>query len=143
MFSVFTAPNGFPQAGQFALPLNWSISSRTRQYSSLRLVARCNDEVDIPVAASDRDRLKRTFDYDAELYDRARPSYPDEIFDDLVALCGLEPGAPILEIGCGTGKATLSLAERRVRVVCIELGENLAARSCATTSGSRSSRDGC
>ena len=33
----------------------------------------------------------------------------------------------MLEIGCGTGKATLALAKRGLRVVCVEIGENLAA----------------
>src|SRR5262249_6223864 len=32
----------------------------------------------------------------------------------------------ILEIGCGTGKATLALAGRGFRVTCVELGERLA-----------------
>ena len=39
---------------------------------------------------ADRDKLKRTFDHDAELYDQARPDYPDQIFDDLFALGALE-----------------------------------------------------
>ena len=33
----------------------------------------------------------------------------------------------MLEIGCGTGQATVPLARRGYRVLCIELGENLAA----------------
>ena len=33
----------------------------------------------------------------------------------------------MLEIGCGTGQATVSLARRGYRVLCVELGENLAA----------------
>ncbi len=77
--------------------------------------------------ASDRDKLKRTFDEDAELYDKARPEYPEQIFDDLFALGSLARTAAVLELGCGTGKATSHLARRGCRVVCVELGENLAA----------------
>jgi SAM-dependent methyltransferase len=77
--------------------------------------------------AADRDKLKQTFDQAAELYDRSRPDYPEQIFEDLFALAGLERGAAVLELGCGTGQATRHLAERGCRVVCIELGENLAA----------------
>ena len=61
-----------------------------------------------------------------ELYDRARPTYPDEVFDDLVALAGLDRGDRVLEVGPGTGKATRPLAERGLRVVGVELGEGLA-----------------
>jgi SAM-dependent methyltransferase len=75
----------------------------------------------------DRDRLKITFNQDAELYDRARPRYPAEVFDDLVEIAGLEANSSLLEVGCGTGRATLPLAQRGHRITCVELGENLAA----------------
>src|SRR5438477_9057108 len=55
---------------------------------------------------------RATLDDVAELYERARPTYPDELFDDLVALTGLKPRSRVLEIGCGPGKATLPLAGR-------------------------------
>lgn len=75
---------------------------------------------------AERDRLKGTFDEDAELYDSIRPGYPEELFDDLVALAELAPGANVLEVGCGTGQATVALARRGFQVVCVELGEALA-----------------
>jgi SAM-dependent methyltransferase len=68
--------------------------------------------------------LRAIFDEDAALYDRARPTYPVALFDDLVALL---PGPRVVEIGCGTGQATLPLAERGLTVTCVELGEKLAA----------------
>jgi len=62
-----------------------------------------------------------------ELYDRARPRYPAAIFDDIVSL-GRVPGTGrVLELGAGTGHATLSLAERGLEVVGLELGPELAA----------------
>ena len=67
-------------------------------------------------------RLRVTFDGDAERYDRARPGYPAATFDDLLALTGLGPGARVLEIGCGTGQATVPLAERGCQIVAVELG---------------------
>ncbi|HEX7993596.1 MAG TPA: hypothetical protein VF506_06705, partial [Streptosporangiaceae bacterium] len=54
----------------------------------------------------DREQLRVTFDSAAERYDRARPDYPAELLDELVLLAGLRPGAQLLEVGCGTGKAT-------------------------------------
>jgi SAM-dependent methyltransferase len=70
---------------------------------------------------------RTTFDEVAELYDRARPTYPDALFDDLAELADLHPGSRVVEVGCGTGKATVPLAERGMRVTCVELGASLAA----------------
>ena len=71
--------------------------------------------------------LRTTFDQAAERYDRARPTYPDALFDDLVELAGLKARSRVVEIGCGTGKATLPLAGRGLRITCVELGASLAA----------------
>ena len=79
------------------------------------------------LVAGDRDRLRTTFDGAAQLYDEVRPGYPEELFDDVVSLSGIPPGGRVLEIGCGTGQATLPFARRGFRVLCVELGENLAA----------------
>ncbi len=69
----------------------------------------------------------QTFDTVAEDYDAYRPGYPKEMVDCLVELTGLPPGGKILEIGPGTGKATISFAERGYEILCIEPGANLAA----------------
>jgi SAM-dependent methyltransferase len=53
--------------------------------------------------------------------------YPADVFDDIVELGGVPPGARILEIGCGTGQATLPLAQRGFQLTCVELGPDLAA----------------
>ena len=74
-----------------------------------------------------RRHLKTTFNEDAGTYDRARPRYPEALFDDLAEMAGLQPESALLEIGCGTGQATLPLAERGLRVVCVEMGDNLSA----------------
>jgi SAM-dependent methyltransferase len=70
----------------------------------------------------------------AELYDRHRPAYPDALVDDLIDLAGLEAGAPALEVGSGTGKATAMFAARGVRVLGVEPSAEMAAvarRVCA------------
>jgi SAM-dependent methyltransferase len=69
------------------------------------------------------------FDTVADAYDAARPDYPEELFDDLVALAGLQRGDRLLEIGCATGKATRPLLARGFRITCVELGPNLAAHA--------------
>jgi len=75
---------------------------------------------------SRRHDLRETFGEVPELYDRARPVYPRALFDDLVELTGLPKGGRILEIGPGTGQATLPLAQRDFQIMGIELGEGLA-----------------
>jgi SAM-dependent methyltransferase len=77
-------------------------------------------------SVADCGSLRLTFESAADLYEAARPSYPEQLFDDLVAMAALRPGARLLEIGCATGKATRPLLERGFRVVCVEIGRELA-----------------
>lgn len=74
-----------------------------------------------------REKLRATFDGAAQLYDEVRPGYPEELFDEVVSLSSIPSGGRILEVGCGTGQATLPFARREYEVLCVELGENLAA----------------
>jgi SAM-dependent methyltransferase len=76
---------------------------------------------------SKRHRLRAGFDDAAETYQRTRPVCPPQLFDDLIRLAGLAPGDRVVEIGCGTGQATVPLAERGLAVTAIELGAKLAA----------------
>jgi len=76
---------------------------------------------------NDTRQLRTTFDSAAALYQRARPEYPDALYDTLVELTALEPSDWLLEVGCGSGKAALPLARRGFRITCIELGSALAA----------------
>jgi|SRR5665213_1591794 len=57
---------------------------------------------------------------DAAAYDRYRPAYPAELFDELVSVSGIQPHATVLEIGCGTGIATLPLAQRQLAVAALD-----------------------
>lgn len=65
------------------------------------------------------------FDEVAELYDRVRPGYPDDLFDELVAVLPRSP--VVVEVGPGTGQATKGLVARGARVTAVELGAHLAA----------------
>ena len=70
--------------------------------------------------------LKNTFNTDALLYNKARPHYPEELFDTLISVTNLSPDARLLEIGTGTGQATKPLLERGFTILGIELGTSLA-----------------
>jgi len=69
----------------------------------------------------------QSFDRVAEFYDDFRPTYPPELVQAVIALSGLPPAGKILEIGSGTGKASLLFARGGYSILCIEPGENLAA----------------
>jgi SAM-dependent methyltransferase len=83
----------------------------------------------------DREQLRETFDSAAWLYHQARPDYPDELINQLVALADLRPGSRLLEIGCGTGKATIPLARRGYLITCVEIGPRLASQARRNLAG--------
>lgn len=69
----------------------------------------------------------------AETYDRARPGYPASLVEHVVSTVGLGASDRVLEVGCGTGKATVPFAARGLRVVALEPDEDMAAlarRNC-------------
>lgn len=81
----------------------------------------------IPLKSAERTRLrKQSFNSVAELYDKFRPDYPEALFDDLVRLSGIPASGRVLEIGPGTGQATLPLALRGFRILGLELGDKTA-----------------
>jgi SAM-dependent methyltransferase len=56
----------------------------------------------------------------ADLYDRVRPSYPSALVDDVLEFAGAGRGDPAVEVGAGTGKATMLFAQRGLRIVALE-----------------------
>ena len=64
-----------------------------------------------------------SFGDDAELYDRARPSYPPALIDRLLRA---EPST-VLDVGCGTGIASRLIADRGVDVLGLEPDPRMAA----------------
>jgi len=69
---------------------------------------------------------RASFDDVATLYDSIRPGYPEAIYQDIAELSGVGPGGHVLEIGCGSGQASVALAKRGYRLDCIELGSAMA-----------------
>jgi SAM-dependent methyltransferase len=63
----------------------------------------------------------------AEEYDAIRPSYPDVLFDEVMEFGALTAGDRALEIGAGTGKATMRFLARGLRVHCLEPSEAMGA----------------
>ncbi|MBD2848684.1 methyltransferase domain-containing protein [Paenibacillus sp. IB182496] len=70
---------------------------------------------------------KETFNFIASDYEKYRPTYPDEMFDDILNYSNISMEQKILEIGCGTGQATGGLVNKDYKnITCIELGDKLA-----------------
>ncbi len=65
-------------------------------------------------------RRSSEFDASAVAYETYRPHYPDAIFEDIMELGDLGPGARALEIGAGTGIGTADLVAHGLDVTAIE-----------------------
>jgi SAM-dependent methyltransferase len=63
---------------------------------------------------------QRGFSRSASEYARARPGFPPEALDWLAGEAALEPGAPVIELGAGTGLLTRDLLERGLAVTAVE-----------------------
>jgi len=70
--------------------------------------------------------LRHTFDEVASLYNEVRPRYPDALFRSLIGTTHLSADSKILEIGAGTGQATVPLTKKGYHITAIELGKSLA-----------------
>jgi SAM-dependent methyltransferase len=72
-----------------------------------------------------------------DLYDRARPGYPEALVGDVLAFAGVA-SPRTLEIGAGTGKATVAFAARGLEILALEPAPAMAAiaaRNCAAFPG--------
>ncbi len=67
-----------------------------------------------------------TFNENPAGYAAGRPGYPSVLFETLVERCGLGPGTAVVEVGPGTGQATVELLRLGARVHAIEPGAALA-----------------
>jgi ubiquinone/menaquinone biosynthesis C-methylase UbiE len=72
-------------------------------------------------------RYGMVFDEIAAEYDRYRPTYPDELVDRACQVAGIGSGDHVLEVGCGSGQLTRSLAARGLHVTALEPGKSLVA----------------
>lgn len=64
----------------------------------------------------------RGFDAWAAEYDRFRPGYPDELFVTIAERLSLPNPPLVVDLGAGTGHATLAMAELGWRVTAVEPG---------------------
>lgn len=81
------------------------------------------------------DQRRLSFGSVADLYDHSRPSYPEALVDDVLEFAGAGRSDRAVEVGAGTGKATVLFAAAGLDIVAIEPSAEMAAvarRNCAT-----------
>jgi ubiquinone/menaquinone biosynthesis C-methylase UbiE len=67
-----------------------------------------------------------TFNEDVKNYDKWRPTYCNELFNDIIQYSELNQNKKAIEVGIGTGQATVPFLMTGCDVTAIELGKNLA-----------------
>jgi SAM-dependent methyltransferase len=65
----------------------------------------------------------RSFDGWADDYDRYRPTYPVALFERIARELTLPDRPSVVDLGAGTGRASIAMAERGWRVTAVEPGD--------------------
>ncbi len=76
--------------------------------------------------SKDKNLFNASFDAFANNYHSIRPGYPASLFEDIKVQCKINTGSHLLEIGAGSGIATVELAKLGCNIVAIEPGTHLA-----------------
>lgn len=70
--------------------------------------------------------LRLTFNEVPAEYDKLRPVCPDNLFIDVISFASLDKNKKALEIGIGTGQASLPFLKTGCALTAIEIGDKLA-----------------
>lgn len=73
--------------------------------------------------------IQTIFDQAASDYEKTRPGYPNELIQDIITISNIPRNGLILEIGCGTGQATVPFAKRGYSMTCLDIGKELLTRA--------------
>ena len=68
------------------------------------------------------EKLKNTFNDVVDAYDKARPTYPQELLDDVMKFAAINFFEKGLEVGAGTGQATDLFLSRIEELDIVEVG---------------------
>ena len=66
-----------------------------------------------------------TFNTVADVYERIRPGYPDELYQTLFAYAPLYASSCAVEVGIGGGQATLPVLKTGCALTAVEFSINL------------------
>ena len=67
-----------------------------------------------------------TFNTVADVYEKVRPGYPDELYQTLFAYAPLDASSCAVEVGIGGGQATLPVLKTGCALTAVEYGDQLA-----------------
>lgn len=70
--------------------------------------------------------LEWTFNSEAEIYEKMRPGYVPELYQDIFKYIPIDSSSNAVEIGIGGGQATLPVLKTGCKVTAVEYGDNLA-----------------
>ena len=65
------------------------------------------------------------FDDVATIYEKYRPSYPEEYISYLISKCNLNKNSVIADIGAGTGIFTKQLLDKNLKVIAVEPNDKM------------------
>ena len=85
---------------------------------------------------SERHHRRTLFDGVAQLYGATRRGYPPGLVEFAVTTAALGAGSKVLEIGCGTGQLTQSLASYGFNMTAIDIGPSMIAAAGRHLAGS-------
>jgi len=71
----------------------------------------------------------------AQIYAKARPTYPETAIDFIVEKCALSENSCLVDIGCGTGISSRLFAERKIPTIGIDPNDDM--RQAAIEENSR------
>lgn len=74
---------------------------------------------------AEREERRDSFLTEADDYFAARPGYPHDLLRLAVELGGLDAGARLLELGCGTGQATAWFAKQGFHVLALDRSQEM------------------
>lgn len=67
----------------------------------------------------------KSFEHGAGDYERLRPEFPAQLFDDIRTAAGTRMNGRVLEVGAGTGRATLPLVRNGARIEVVEPSKDM------------------
>ncbi|MEE3351761.1 MAG: class I SAM-dependent methyltransferase [Saccharofermentanaceae bacterium] len=71
-----------------------------------------------------RQELGGTFDTAVSLYEKMRPGYVDELYKAIFDYVSIDENSSVVEVGSGSGQATLPILKTGCSLTAVEYGEN-------------------
>lgn len=69
--------------------------------------------------------LRTTFGKVSSLYDKSRVTYPEELIEKIITYSKIKPNETILDVGCGSGQATLPFAQQSFQIIGLDISKDL------------------